>query len=1012
MRKLKAIIVAAFGVLSLAALGVGLAGCGEETSTETSFEHEHEYEWVLKKPASCTQEGTEVQKCKLCLEEGETRTVAKTAHSYQYITITRSTCTTEGTEKAVCSVCGAEGETRESALAPHTVGEEWEFDEALGLHYKTCSVCGERTSLGEHHAESYISSSTGHYKLCEDCGARFAEEAHSTTSDEWQHDAEEGIHFHVCDACSTRMDVTVCVPASAAYEVDETTDRHYQTCAVCMGRIREGEHEKGIRYKSQDGMETHYLDCTVCGKILSEEAHNFSEASVIVHGSCTEQNTCAAVCLDCGTRKTWKEGYTHGETDVWYKEGNGHYQICPLCKQHFNVSEHTYEYYWVEGDQHGGLCVCGERGAGTPHTYVPTPRDAAGHDEVCVCGASHEGQHTLAENVSEMTYGCTACGYVLWRFAEAGDGYAARYVGTGLSEITVPETFAGKNVTVLTKIADPDVQKVNLPANLREIGERAFAGTSVCRVTLPSATAKIGQGAFAGCTYLNGVVIRSGSSLPEDLFDGCTALKWVVLPQNLKEIGVGAFNGCDLLSVYFLGGTGEWQNVTGGSSLAEDADVYYYSAQEGTATEWHWVENTNDSEPEGWNATLFQFSTIGGNLYVTGYLGTRSKVELPKEHDGVKVNGVYTYALDGLSFVTEITIPDTYQYLWGHAFSGTSITEITIPESVETLSFCITDCSKLTKVNWNATKVTELPNYFLKGTAVTEFTIPDYVTQIGWNCFEGTKLKRIVIGKNIEKIWHHAFKDTSAEIVWETEHITELSQGLFSGWTGSSFTIGDNVTYIWDECFMGCSNLTSIEIPSSVTYIGSSAFRGTGIKDVVVPALNYIGSYVFADCPNLRTAVVGNCSKPNPSYSGLIIGVEHLFENCPKLETLKIGNGWQSISDTFKNCPKLRTVEVGDGIYDLGGFEGTDSLERILIKNPKRLNFYDCDVGAIKVGTKICVTWGYKNNFYEDVVTKNDNSVHYHLYFYSEGTPPIKNGIGGFWHYDSKGTGVENILFW
>ena len=40
----------------------------------------------------------------------------------------------------------------------------------------------------------------------------------------------------------------------------------------------------------------------------------------------------------------------------------------------------------------------------------------------------------------------------------------------------------------------------------------------------------------------------------------------------------------------------------------------------------------------------------------------------------------------------------------------------------------------------------------------------------------------------------------------------------------TSVTIPNSVTYIGHDAFSGCSNLTSVTIPNSVTYIGTDAF--------------------------------------------------------------------------------------------------------------------------------------------------------------------------------------------
>ena len=59
------------------------------------------------------------------------------------------------------------------------------------------------------------------------------------------------------------------------------------------------------------------------------------------------------------------------------------------------------------------------------------------------------------------------------------------------------------------------------------------------------------------------------------------------------------------------------------------------------------------------------------------------------------------------------------------------------------------------------------------------------------------------------------------------DSVTNIGQYAFNGCTGlTSVTISDNITRINDSLFGGCKQLKSITIPKSVTKIGYSAFWG------------------------------------------------------------------------------------------------------------------------------------------------------------------------------------------
>ena len=87
----------------------------------------------------------------------------------------------------------------------------------------------------------------------------------------------------------------------------------------------------------------------------------------------------------------------------------------------------------------------------------------------------------------------------------------------------------------------------------------------------------------------------------------------------------------------------------------------------------------------------------------------------------------------------------------------------------------------------------------------------------------------------------------------------KLGYGAFSGCSGlTSLTIPSSVTEIGESAFHGCSGLTSLTIPSGVTSIGWGAFSGcSGLTSLTIPSsVTSIGEQTFEGCSGLTSIYV------------------------------------------------------------------------------------------------------------------------------------------------------------
>lgn len=83
----------------------------------------------------------------------------------------------------------------------------------------------------------------------------------------------------------------------------------------------------------------------------------------------------------------------------------------------------------------------------------------------------------------------------------------------------------------------------------------------------------------------------------------------------------------------------------------------------------------------------------------------------------------------------------------------------------------------------------------------------------------------------------------------------------FKGCTGlTSITIPNSVTELGDYSFFGCTGLTSVTIPNSVTHIGMACFMGCiGLTKIDISnSLNTIGADSFSYCYGLTEVIIPN----------------------------------------------------------------------------------------------------------------------------------------------------------
>ena len=256
----------------------------------------------------------------------------------------------------------------------------------------------------------------------------------------------------------------------------------------------------------------------------------------------------------------------------------------------------------------------------------------------------------------------------------------------------------------------------------------------------------------------------------------------------------------------------------------------------------------------------YAYTLINGGtaVQITGYRGLGGAVTTPSEIAGKPVTSIGDYALQKLTSLTSLTIPNGVTSIGkGAVCYCSALTSVTIPGSVTSLgTYAFYGCTHLTSVTIPGS-VGVIGDYtFYQCTALTSLTISNGVTSIGNATFcYCSSLTSVTIPNNVTSIGNHAFYYcTALTSVTIPGSVTSIADHAFCYCTAlTSVTIPGSVTSIGDYAFQQCTSLTSLTISKGVTAIGVGTFcYCSALTSVTIPgSVTSLGTYAFYYCTAL-----------------------------------------------------------------------------------------------------------------------------------------------------------------
>ena len=367
--------------------------CNEVLETKTIEATGHDYE-VTVVPASCTEEGYTLHRCKNCEHSYKDDVQPVLSHTAgDWITINEPTCTEDGLRCKYCSVCES---TVEQEVIPATNHSHthWEIiAEAdcttVGIKKQYCDDCGEcletktQASLGHRYSTVKTAADCEHdgkvQYICTVCGHEYEEIRESALGHALvHHDAKAPtcteIGWEAYDTCS-RCDYTT-------YKEIAATGHHYTakvTAPTC----------------TEKGYTTHTCNCgdSYVDSYVDALGHN------LVH-----HEGKAATCTEIG----WAAYDTCSRCDyTTYKEipATGHHYTAKVIAPTCTVKGHTIY-----------TCTCGD-------SYISDYVDALGHNRI-----HHDAKAPTCTEVGWEAYDtCSRCDYTTYKeIAATGHHYTEK----------------------------------------------------------------------------------------------------------------------------------------------------------------------------------------------------------------------------------------------------------------------------------------------------------------------------------------------------------------------------------------------------------------------------------------------------------------------------------------------------------------------------------------------------------------------------------------------------------
>ncbi len=513
---------------------------------------------------------------------------------------------------------------------------------------------------------------------------------------------------------------------------------------------------------------------------------------------------------------------------------------------------------------------------------------------------------------------------LVYRLINNQSEYEIAGAGTASGDIVIEDVYRGKPVTRIADSAFKSNRRITnlvIGNNVKYIADNAFYNsTGLETIVIPSSVTYIGSAAFYGCQNIESIVIpNSVTAIKDYAFAYCRQLESITLGNSIVSIGNSAFFNCSGL-----------KSVVIPNSVASIEGYAFASA------------------------TKLLSVTFGSGLKIIdeyAFYNCYVLTDITFSQDS-SLQSLGQYAFAKCSVLKSIELPEGLVSIGYAAFyENTEMESVSIPQSVTSVETSAFDATKFYKDAIEAGEPFVYAGNWVVGRSdsiaatletVTAATLRTGTVGIADRVFYNfKKLTGITLSSSVKIIGKYAFADNT--LLWriQTPGVTLIDKMAFYRCTIlSNIILGSSLQRIGDSAFYGCSQLDNSGlgnsfIPSTVTSIGSYAFKNTRLWDKPdSQGIVYAGRWVVGynkdniGAVELKTDIVGvadyafyRCttlqSVQNLAYAKHI--GRGAFSGCESLTTVVLGSDIRVIEDyTFYKCSSLFSITLPSRLLSIG----------------------------------------------------------------------------------------------